>query len=172
MYCKHCGKQIDDDSRFCKECGKSLSTDALKSTSSLPISKFKPYFLPICFVIIWYALTFVFIFGVYYNDLRYYDESPIGLLVLLWITPLIYYLIYYLINKYGKYPLKLWNDTDKLKTKLFKSAYLTYSYFVPFGCCEKIFVEDYLALLFMSWVIPSLIIYFIYLYRLSQKHKQ
>lgn len=24
MYCKYCGKQIDDDSRFCNHCGKPL----------------------------------------------------------------------------------------------------------------------------------------------------
>ena len=24
MYCKHCGKEIDNDSKFCKECGKPL----------------------------------------------------------------------------------------------------------------------------------------------------
>lgn len=24
MYCKHCGKQIDDNSQFCKYCGKKL----------------------------------------------------------------------------------------------------------------------------------------------------
>ena len=31
MYCKHCGKQIDDDAKFCPECGgavASRSTDA------------------------------------------------------------------------------------------------------------------------------------------------
>lgn len=31
MYCKHCGKQIDDDAKFCPECGGSVvarSTDA------------------------------------------------------------------------------------------------------------------------------------------------
>ncbi len=26
MYCKYCGKQIADDSRFCQHCGKSLAT--------------------------------------------------------------------------------------------------------------------------------------------------
>lgn len=24
MYCKHCGKQIDDNSTFCNHCGKQL----------------------------------------------------------------------------------------------------------------------------------------------------
>ena len=28
MYCKHCGKQIEDGSRFCKYCGASLTNDS------------------------------------------------------------------------------------------------------------------------------------------------
>lgn len=32
MYCKHCGKEIADDSKFCQHCGKSLATAEEKST--------------------------------------------------------------------------------------------------------------------------------------------
>ena len=37
MYCKHCGKQIADNSKFCSHCGKPLdenATDYMKSTPS------------------------------------------------------------------------------------------------------------------------------------------
>lgn len=34
MYCKYCGKPIDDDSTFCKYCGKSLN---LKDNSIVEI---------------------------------------------------------------------------------------------------------------------------------------
>ena len=167
MYCKYCGKQIDDDSKFCKECGKNLSNDMSNSANSFSISSIKPYFIPISIIIIWYALTFVFVFGVF--GYAYEDDSPIGMLVLLWITPIVYYLAYSLINKYSKYPLKLWNETDKLKTKLFKSAYIIYSYFVPFPCSEKN-IDGYLCLMFLCWLIPSIIIYLIYYFKSSKSH--
>lgn len=32
MYCKHCGKEIADDSKFCQHCGKSLATAELALT--------------------------------------------------------------------------------------------------------------------------------------------
>ena len=36
MYCKHCGKEIDDNSTFCKHCGKSqINSD--KSLANKPI---------------------------------------------------------------------------------------------------------------------------------------
>ena len=28
MYCKHCGKEISDDSKFCQHCGGSQSTES------------------------------------------------------------------------------------------------------------------------------------------------
>ena len=168
MYCKYCGKQIDDDSKFCKECGKNLSSDTSNSSYSFSIGTIKPYFIPICITVIWYALTFVFIFGEYqYN---YEDESPIGMLVLLWITPIVYYLSYTLLNKWGKYPIKLWNNTDKTKTKLFKLAYIAYSYCVPFGCCEHNDIEDYFGGMYACWLIPSIIIYLIYIFKSSKSH--
>lgn len=36
MYCKHCGKEIDDNSTFCKHCGKSQG-DTLKGIAVKPI---------------------------------------------------------------------------------------------------------------------------------------
>ena len=36
MYCKHCGKEIDDNSTFCKYCGKSQG-NTLKGIASKPI---------------------------------------------------------------------------------------------------------------------------------------
>jgi RNA polymerase subunit RPABC4/transcription elongation factor Spt4 len=34
MYCKNCGKQIDDDSKFCSECGASVSLGDTTTKSS------------------------------------------------------------------------------------------------------------------------------------------
>lgn len=168
MFCKYCGKQIDDDSKFCKECGKNLSSD-IHNNTNVSISSIKPYFIPISIFVIWYALTFVFIFGVF--DYAYEYESPIGMLALLWITPIVYYLAYSLINKYSKYPIRLWSDTDKPKTKLFKSAYLIYSFWAPLACSEKN-VDTYIPLMFVCWLIPSMLIYLLYIYKLSKKGKK
>lgn len=33
MYCKHCGKEIDDNSTFCKHCGKSQGNSQIEITS-------------------------------------------------------------------------------------------------------------------------------------------
>ena len=167
MYCKYCGKLIDDDSKFCKECGKNLVNDTSNSSHSFSISNIKTFIIPISIIVIWYALTFVFIFGVF--DYAYENESPIGMLVLLWITPIVYFLVYTLLNKFCKYPLKLWNKTDKLKTKLFKLAYIIYSYFAPLVCCEKN-IEEFLGLMSVCWLIPSLVLYIIYFIRSSKSH--
>ncbi len=45
MYCKHCGKQIDDDSKFCSECGASIK-DPAPSAASSPQSIIDPHSLP------------------------------------------------------------------------------------------------------------------------------
>lgn len=45
MYCKHCGKQIDDDSKFCSECGASIRNPAPSAASS-PQSIIDPHSLP------------------------------------------------------------------------------------------------------------------------------
>ena len=159
MFCKYCGKQIDDDSKFCKECGKNLVDHTANNNYSFSISNIKTFIIPICIIVIWYALTFVFIFGVF--DYAYENESPIGMLVLLWTTPIVYYLAYTLLNKFSKYPLKLWDETDKLKTKLIKMAYITYSYFAPLFLCDK-HIGGYLGFMYVFWLIPSILLYLIY----------
>lgn len=42
MYCKHCGKEIDADSRFCKHCGKSLEN----TPNPTPIPQTVPQGIP------------------------------------------------------------------------------------------------------------------------------
>lgn len=32
MYCKHCGKQIEDDSTFCKYCGNTVDNGTLANS--------------------------------------------------------------------------------------------------------------------------------------------
>ena len=35
MYCKHCGKEIADDSKFCQYCGKSLESNTINYFESI-----------------------------------------------------------------------------------------------------------------------------------------
>ena len=35
MYCKHCGKEIDDNSKFCQYCGKSLESNTINYFESI-----------------------------------------------------------------------------------------------------------------------------------------
>ena len=44
MFCKNCGKQIDDDSKFCSECGAQIKTQM--PSASLPQSAIDPRSLP------------------------------------------------------------------------------------------------------------------------------
>jgi len=68
MYCKFCGKEIDQDSLFCKHCGTSLSSDTTSSKGSLKgISNLKSWFTSlskgkqICLMVyfLWFWIAFV-----------------------------------------------------------------------------------------------------------------
>jgi hypothetical protein len=171
MYCKYCGKPIDDDSKFCKTCGKSLANDNPYSNYSFPIGKIKPFYIPICLIVIWYAISFI-VFINYCKLSNVEVIERIDSLVALWITPIIYYLIYTLLHKNKKYPLQLWNKEDKLTTKLIKISYIVYSCCLPlmFWNDDDTNVLVYLILMFFLWVIPSIFLYLIYLKVISFKY--
>jgi len=68
MYCKFCGKEIDQDSLFCKHCGTNLSSDVSSSKDSLKgLSSLKSWFTSlskgkqICMMIyfLWFWIAFV-----------------------------------------------------------------------------------------------------------------
>ena len=119
MYCKHCGKEIDDNSTFCKHCGKSQGS-TLKGLVNKPV--WIIYF-------IWTLAHFYLLMGVkrdtaanffypftkhigktkgfvdfpsesfyYYNwDKNYYDFSEF--MVYVFIIPAIIYVVYRLSHK-------------------------------------------------------------------------
>lgn len=39
MYCKHCGKEIDDDSKFCRYCGGEQETPIINSKKNVAEEK-------------------------------------------------------------------------------------------------------------------------------------
>ena len=68
MYCKFCGKEIDQDSTFCKHCGADLSSDRYSSSTNLKgISNLKTWFTgmskkkQICLMLyfLWFWIAFV-----------------------------------------------------------------------------------------------------------------
>ena len=114
MYCKHCGKEIDDNSTFCKHCGKSQG-NTLKGLVNKPV--WIIYF-------IWTLAHFYLLMGVkgdtaanffypftahdtssyddYHNycsnwDKNYYDFSEF--MVYVFIIPAIMYVVYRLYHK-------------------------------------------------------------------------
>lgn len=118
MYCKHCGKEIDDNSTFCKHCGKSQG-NTQKGIVSKPIWIF--YF-------IWALTNLYLLMGKTYNnasayfypftghsydyyswDKHYYDFSEFVIYV--FILPAILFVVY------RRYSEKIDKFVDKLLNK-------------------------------------------------------
>lgn len=112
MYCKYCGKEIDEDSKFCNHCGRQLDNKNVLSSfipSNVP-TQIKVY---LCLFIIWVFVTFAITQGWLY-----------GFFASAFLLPLSMFCILYLFNKLGKYSLNLiWNDNDSKKTKMWKCVY-------------------------------------------------
>ena len=110
MYCKHCGKAIDDNSTFCKYCGRSQGANS-NNITSMPIwvvygmwfivnlyllmgekhSEASSYFFP---------FTSRCGYGYYYSDSfdkKFYNFSEFAVYV--FILPAILYIIYRWCNK-------------------------------------------------------------------------
>ena len=165
MYCKHCGKLIDDDSKFCKECGNSLlPTDSSKNY----IDFFQKHIVFVALIVIWYIV------GYLYSSV-YYDRESSGIIFGMYlITPIIIGLLYWVYKKNCKYQIQLFNKTDSKNNKLLKYAYLTYTYFIPFACSDGL-GDDYFiyfVILSFAWLIPTLIICGIYYYIQYNKDKK
>ena len=161
MYCKYCGKQIDDDSKFCKECGKPLNDIA--SFSNGYMGFLQKHLVLIALVVIWYIIGYLY-------SSAYYDNSDIIYGMYL-VTPIIIGLLYWIYKQNCKYQIKLFNKADSTKVKLLKYAYLAYTYFIPFSCSDGLgndyFV--YFVILGLVWLAPTLIVCGIYYYVQSKK---
>ena len=117
MYCKHCGKEIDDNSTFCKHCGKSQGNTQKGITS-------KPVWI---IYLIWTLANLYLLMGEKYGDAASYLfpygyirpkriilDIPSGFywnkslydfsdfIVYVFVIPAILYGIYWLYNKIRK----------------------------------------------------------------------
>lgn len=156
MYCKHCGKEIDNDSKFCKECGKPL--DVYAETSQINMGFFQKHLVLIALIVIWYVIAYLY-------STAYYHKGGIIFGMYL-ITPIIIGLLYWLYRQNCKYQIHLFNKDDSVKIKLLKYAYLAYTYFIPFACSDGL-GNDYFVYfvnLGLGWLVPTLVICGIYYY--------
>lgn len=161
MFCKYCGKQIDDDSKFCKECGKPLDSNTNDSKNNENF--FRKNIVHIALIVIWYIIGYVY-------SSAYYDNSSIIFGMYL-ATPIIIGLLYWIYKQNCKYQIKLFNKADSTKVKLLKYAYLAYTYFIPFSCSDGLGNDyfDYFVILGLVWLAPTLIVCGIYYYVQSKK---
>jgi len=163
MYCKHCGKEIDDDSKFCKECGKPL--DVIIDSPSNYIGFFQKHLVLIALILIWYIIGYLY-------SSAYYSREDSGIIFGMYlVTPIIVGLLYWVYKHNCKYPIPLLSKTDSTKIKPLKYAYLAYTYFIPFACSDGLGSDyfEYFVLLGLAWFVPTLIICGIYYYIQSRK---
>lgn len=163
MYCKHCGKQIDDDSRFCKECGKPINNNIIISNSFMGF--FQKHLVLIALIVIWYIIGYLYS----YTE---YDIKDSGIIFGMYmVTPIIIGLLYWIYRHNCKYQIQFFNKTDSNKIKLVKYCYIAYTYFIPFSCSDGLgqFYFEYFFKLSLVWLVPTLIICGIYYYTQSKK---
>jgi len=97
MYCKHCGKEIDDNSTFCKHCGKSQGSP-LKGIAIKPIWVFYLIWtLANLYLLMGDKSSFAFSYWYPFDGKHLYDFSEF--IVYVFIIPAILYVVYRRYNK-------------------------------------------------------------------------
>ena len=82
MYCKHCGKQIADDSKFCKHCGSNqydstTSPNLRKSSESLCFNKYIKKRNKLITIFLW-SIVISICCALGYATINYEDSKPIN----------------------------------------------------------------------------------------------
>lgn len=170
MYCKHCGKQIDDDSTFCKYCGKSLeeSINPLEDSSNSsenPNKSFKSLVnLGKRRIDIILALVLWMIIGLMIAIGSINDHFPtIQRLVSLLLTLVIVGILYWFYKNHCKYPILFFDNSDSKKVKILKYIYMVYTIVFPLAAIGSTnYLDDYEGVMFWGWLVPSIIICRIY----------
>ena len=156
MYCKYCGKQIDDDSAFCKYCGKSLVKPIKPlEDSSNSMRSFKPY-IGIYKNLISIILSVVLwlIIGAYVSD----DGQDF---VLLLVTLFIAGMIFWFYKNYCKNQILLIDKSDTQKERLWKLIYILYIAIIPY-CCLTTKPIEYAGAVAVCWLLPTIFIFMIH----------
>lgn len=164
MYCKYCGKQIDDDSTFCKYCGKSLEDST--NSSQNPTKSIKSLFNLdkrridiILAVVLW--LIIAALVSVINQDIFSFGENFGVFLITLGIVGILYWFY----NNHCKYKIHFFNKSDTTKTKIAKYIYIAYTAFFPLVLMPNTFChEEFFADFVSFWLFPTLCICGIYYY--------
>lgn len=100
MYCKYCGKEIEEDSYFCKYCGKNIEKIGYTSNKNY-VKKFTSLSIKTQIVIIFYCLWFVGFLSFVLFDYDYeYGYSYNIALFFLWVIfiPCIIFSLWYIVK--------------------------------------------------------------------------
>lgn len=99
MYCKHCGKEIADDSSFCQYCGGQLKEQEKKRSSGSLLNRFKSlskgWQITIMIYMIWFLLSICLWLT---DNWRYWfddDEGWVTEIVVVLIIPMVALFIWY-----------------------------------------------------------------------------
>ena len=171
MYCKYCGKQIDDDSVFCQYCGKSLS-GIIQSSNHLK-SFIKRHFVFSILLIIWCLIVTIIASSSSYSKDFDFSEA-LSLFFSFTLTAVIIAFLYWLFNK-CKYHFVFFDKTDTVFVKVLKYAFLAYTYLAPFiwVAAAEFYIGPYFGFMFLFWLVPALVIWLIYYcVKSRQAHKQ
>ena len=153
MYCRYCGKLVEDDSAFCKYCGNNLVSEIIvKKESENFIAKFNSFSESkqkfILFFALWVLLvlwTLLLYYELEYWS-RYYGEIPFSVTTLLiFVLPYIGFIIYYLVKlskKKKQLKSRFSAKEDKLDVNVEKENVIT-SETVKL---ERVLVKSYLLL--------------------------
>lgn len=167
MFCKHCGKEIDDNSSFCKYCGKSLKDVTKQSEMSFWEKKFLTYLLYFIIGVVVLAI-WLYLLSLAAHSLN--DESYRLVMNAFRLTALIIIIVFLISRVSFKNRIILFNRSDSPDNKLKKYLYLVYTFIVPFICMlivdglirngtyEASDIVMYFILFAILWIVPTIAI--------------
>ena len=98
MYCKHCGKEIADDSVFCQYCGKQLIERTDRQSNSRPFQRFrslsKGWQITLMVYSIWFMVGLCFLIG-NSDNWHFVEEVLLPVLIVFVVLPVLALFIWY-----------------------------------------------------------------------------
>lgn len=150
MYCRYCGKLVEDDSAFCKYCGNNLVSEIIvKKESENFITKFNSFSeskqIFILFFILWVLLVLLFLILYLELNSRYEDIPFFITSLLIVVLPYIGFIIYYLVKlskKKKQLKSRFSAKEDKLDVNVEKENVITSETLIS----DRVLVKSYLLL--------------------------
>ena len=167
MFCKHCGKEIDDNSTFCKHCGKPLNDVTTQSEMPFWEKKFLTYLLHF---IIGVVVLIIWLYLVSLASESLNKASYRLVMNAFRLTALIVFIVYLISRVSFKNRIILFNKSDSPENKLKKYLYIFYTLIIPFICMlivDRLIREGsyeakdiimYFVLFAFLWIVPTVAI--------------